>query len=187
MSFPGNITDWQYPTAEIRDHIAAKMASAWSLSKGNVIVPRTKYPSGDWLQAQLEAKEKGTGLPDGTAVEQYFVVTPGFDGTAGNEGMSGQQGQTYLSTVKIFVCRKVGDTPHDDAATMLARAGQLINALLPTQTSVAAGTGRWPVHGYRMANVERCTCEFEGSEEIFSNKWTAVLIQLTLHLDVAGL
>lgn len=162
---------WQLPIQEIRNAVSAAMSSAWLILDP---VARTNYPDQRALQDLLDKKDALNAVDSFT--ETYFVLTPGVSSTIPNwRGSCG----VHLAALplEVVIARWVGDTPHDDGAVMLARAGALADALF-------AYSWRTQIPEFSHLTLQSLTTRFPEAEEIVNAHCAPVFLGLTVHLEV---
>lgn len=156
---------------EIRTIIAASMDNAWSLSDGQALL-RTKYPDRLALDDVLDSQD-AIDEEDGFN-EIYRVITPGI--LAGSTEWGTCAGQTFMVPVKIYIARRVSDTPHDDGATMLERARDLADDLFLN----AVWTTVPPKVNLHLVQM---TTHFPEAEEFNAAHFAPVLLHLNIEFD----
>lgn len=160
---------WVLPIAAIRTVVATSMSAAWGLG---LPANRTKYPDRQPLDDLLDSKD-ALGEADGL-IEQYFVLLPGIAGPTVESSTCDVN--VFSIPLEIYICRRVADTPHDDALLMLERAGKLADALWAADW--AAVTPFVALHMVQM------TTRFPQAEAINTARFAAVLLSLNIEMEI---
>lgn len=169
---------WALPIAEIRTIVAEGMYQVFGLGDAAAAVARTKYPDQNPLQDFMDAKD-AAAMEDGFT-ETYRVITPGIVAPPAESGTCDRN--TFPLPLRIYICRRVSDTPHDDGATMLDRASELADHLwaqaVPWETE-----GGSEVAGMADRHMVRMTTEFPEADEMNAARWAAVLLEINLEME----